>query len=176
MRKVTVVCLGLVLAASWNLRSASAQEEHKQAAETTSAKVVHAYRVDFSINELQDGKKTNTRHYSMILTSGDRNQVKIGTRVPVSTAQTAFQYLDVGTNINCRIVDDGGDDLTLDVRADFTNLSSAEEQRSTQPIIRQVMLSGTTVTTPDKSVIIGAADDPNSNRQFQLEAPVTKLR
>jgi hypothetical protein len=112
----------------------------------------------------------------MILTSGDRNQVKIGTRVPVSTAQTAFQYLDVGTNINCRIVDDGGDDLTLDVRADFTNLSSAEEQRSTQPIIRQVMLSGTTVTTPDKSVIIGAADDPNSNRQFQLEATVTKLR
>jgi len=138
--------------------------------------VVHAYRVDFSINELQDGKKTNTRHYSMILTSGDRNQVKIGTRVPVSTPQTPLQYLDVGTNINCRIVDGSGDDLTLEVHADFTNLSGPEEQRSTQPIIRQVTLSGTTVTTPGRPVIIGAADDPNSNRQFQLEATVTKLR
>jgi hypothetical protein len=176
MRKITVVCLGLVLATSWNLRSAGAQEEHKPAAETTGAKVVHAYRVDFSINELQDGKKTNTRHYSMILTSGDRNQVKIGTRVPVSTAQTGFQYLDVGTNISCRIVDGSGEDLMLEVHADFSNLSSPEEQHSAQPIIRQVTLSGTTVTTPGKSVIIGAADDPNSDRQFQLEATVTKLR
>jgi len=176
MRKPTVLCLGLLLATSCSLRSARAQEEHKTAVETTAAKVVHAYRVDFSINELQDGKKTNTRHYSMILTSGDRNQVKIGTRVPVSTPQTPLQYLDVGTNINCRIVDGSGDDLTLEVHADFTNLSGPEEQRSTQPIIRQVTLSGTTVTTPGRPVIIGAADDPNSNRQFQLEATVTKLR
>lgn len=176
MRKAMVVSLGLALTVWCSLRSARAQEEHKQAAETTSVKVVHAYRVDFSIDELQDGKKTNSRHYSMILTSGDRNQVKIGTRVPVSTAQTSFQYIDVGTNINCRIVDGSGEDLTLDVRADFTNLSSPEDQHSAQPIIRQVTLSGTTVTIPGKSVIIGAADDPNSDRQFQLEATVTKLR
>lgn len=87
-----------------------------------------------------------------------------------------MQYLDVGTNISCRIVDGSGDDVTMEVHADFTNLSSPEEQHSAQPIIRQVTLSGTTVTTPSKSVIIGAADDPNSNRQFQLEATVTKLR
>ena len=175
MRRIAVL-LALLFASSYSLRLAGAQEEHKQAAETPNAKAVHAYRVDFSINELQDGKKTNTRHYSMILTSGDRNQVKIGTRVPVSTSQATMQYLDVGTNISCRIVDGSGDDVTMEVHADFTNLSSPEEQHSAQPIIRQVTLSGTTVTTPSKSVIIGAADDPNSNRQFQLEATVTKLR
>lgn len=175
MRRIALL-LALLFASSYSLRLAGAQEEHKQAAETPNAKAVHAYRVDFSINELQDGKKTNTRHYSMILTSGDRNQVKIGTRVPVSTSQATMQYLDVGTNISCRIVDGSGDDVTMEVHADFTNLSSPEEQHSAQPIIRQVTLSGTSVTTPSKSVIIGAADDPNSNRQFQLEATVTKLR
>jgi hypothetical protein len=32
------------------------------------AKPVEAYRLDFSINELEDGKKINTRQYSMNLT------------------------------------------------------------------------------------------------------------
>ncbi len=175
MRRMAL-CLALLIAGFCSLRLAGAQEEHKQAAEIPNVKTVHAYRVDFSINELQDGKKTNTRRYSMILTSGDRNQVKIGTRVPISTPETPLQYLDVGTNINGRIVDGSGDDLTLEVHADFSNLSGPEEQRSRQPIIRQITLSGTTVTTPGKPVIIGAADDPNSDRQFQLEATVTKLR
>lgn len=175
MRRIALF-LALLFASLYSLRVAGAQEEHKQAAETPNAKAVHAYRVDFSINELQDGKKTNTRRYSMVLTSGDRNQVKIGTRVPVASSPASFQYLDVGTNVNCRIVEGTGDDLSVEVHADFTNLSSPEEQHSASPIIRQVTLSGTTLTTPGKPVIIGAADDPNSNRQFQLEATVTKLR
>src|SRR6185312_2385118 len=186
MRRIAVLSLVLIFAVLNTVQTLHAQEEHKQASEAASAKVVHAYHVDFSINELQDGKKVNTRHYSMILTSGDRNQIKIGTRVPVSTTppqsgvnplvSTQFQYIDVGTNINCRIVDSASEDLSLEVHADFSNLSSPEEQHSTPPIIRQVTLSGTTLTTPGKSVVIGSADDPNSNRQFQLEATVTKLR
>lgn len=179
MRRLAVLSVVLIFAVLGSVHSLHAQEEHKQASETASAKVVHAYRVDFSINELQDGKKINTRHYSMILTSGDRNQIKIGTRVPVSigsSVSTQFQYMDVGTNINCRIVDAASEDLSLEVHADFSNLSSPEEQHSTPPIVRQVTLSGTTLTTPGKPVLIGSADDPNSNRQFQLEATVTKLR
>src|SRR6185437_242444 len=105
MRRIAVLSLVLIFGVLNTVQTLHAQEEHKQASEPASAKVVHAYRVDFSINELQDGKKINSRHYSMILTSGDRNQIKIGTRVPVSTTpsvSTQFQYMDVGTNINCR--------------------------------------------------------------------------
>ena len=43
-----------------------------------------AYRLDFSLNELEDGKKINTRQYSLNLTDGTEPQVlKIGTRVPI---------------------------------------------------------------------------------------------
>jgi len=186
MRRFAVLSLVLIFAVLNTVQTLHAQEEHKQASEPASAKVVHAYHVDFSINELQDGKKINSRHYSMILTSGDRNQIKIGARVPVSTTppqsgvnplvSTQFQYMDVGTNINCRIVDSASEDLSLEVHADFSTLSSPEEQHSTPPIIRQVTLSGTTLTTPGKTIVIGSADDPNSNRQFELQATVTKLR
>lgn len=72
---------------------------------------IEPYRLDFSFNELQEGKKINTRRYSMNLTAGTADEIKIGTRVPVHTgppepqpgmnalANTQFQYMDVGTKI-----------------------------------------------------------------------------
>jgi hypothetical protein len=137
-------------------------------------KPVHPYRVDFLINELDGEKKINARRYSMILTSGDRNQVKIGTRVPVSSTPS-FQYLDVGTAINCRL-SESGDDLVLDVHSDFSSLAGPEEQHSSQPIVRQFDINGSTLVVLGKPIVIGAMDDPNSNRTFQLEATVTRLK
>lgn len=164
------------------LRSLQAQEENKPASEDNKTKTerpitkaVHAYRVDFSISELQDGKRINSRHYSMDLNSGPWSQIKIGTRVPVSQAQGMFQYIDLGTSIDCE-VDEQGEDLALDVRSDFSNISNPEEQHSAQPIIRQIKINGRTLTAPGKPVVIGAVDDPSSTRQFQLEATVTRLK
>jgi hypothetical protein len=170
-----------------SLQSLHAQAETKAAAEegkaksTSPVKPVHAYRVDFSITELAEGKKVNMRHYSMVANSGPWSSLKIGTRVPVATGSTGsgsptqFQYLDVGTNLDCE-VNEQGEDLSLDVRSEFTNLSGAEEQHSPQPIIRQIQINGRTITSPGKSALIGAVDDPTSNRQYQLEAVVTKLK
>jgi hypothetical protein len=178
----------LVLALCSGLVSLCAQEQKNTEPETgkngadqsktnseNPAKPVHAYRVDFSIHELEDGKKINTRHYSMDLNSGPWSGIKIGTRVPVSPSQGTFQYVDLGTNIDCELTDEG-EDVSLDVRSDFSNLASPEEQHSTQPIIRQIKINGRTVTSLGKPVIIGSVDDPNSNRQFQLEATVTRLK
>ena len=101
---VAVICVGLVS----GLRSASAQDESKKDAPARSAKIepVQPYRLDFAFNEVSDGKVLNTRHYSMILTAGESNEIKIGTRVPIASASsvdtpshTQYQYLDVGTNI-----------------------------------------------------------------------------
>lgn len=72
-------------------------------------------------------------------------------------------------------LDEQGEDLALDVRSDFNNLSSPEEH-SSQPIIRQIKINGRTLTAPGKLVVIGAVDDPNSNRTFQLEAAVARLK
>ena len=182
MKRAMGVWLVAISMTFWcGLRTSQAQEENKPASEDNKTKTerpikaVHAYRVDFSISELQDGKRINTRHYSMNLNSGPWSQIKIGTRVPVSPTQGSFQYIDLGTSIDCE-VDEQGEDLALDVRSDFSNLSNPEERRSAQPIIRQIKINGRTLTAPGKPVVIGAVDDPSSTRQFQLEATVTRLK
>src|SRR5579864_1445559 len=180
--------VGITMALWCALIPLHAQEENKPATADNKAKAerpekpVHAYRIDFSIHELEDGKKINTRHYSMDPNSGPWSEIKIGTRVPVVSESLSnkpevsqFQYLDVGTNINCRL-EERGDQLALEVHADFSNIASTSEQHSPQPIIRQIKISGSTLAEAGKPVAIGAVDDPNSNRTFQLEATVTRLK
>ncbi len=117
MRKQTlmVAVLSFMIAAFGSARTACAQEESRESSASKTAKVeeqVDAYRLDVSFNELEDGKKLNTRHYSIDLTGGRPDEIKIGTRVPVVTANCnsssasspsggaseQYQYLDVGTH------------------------------------------------------------------------------
>ena len=152
-------------------RRADSEQQSAPAAE----RPMHPYRADFVISELEDGKRINARHYSMLLNVGGWNQIKIGTRVPVSTEQNMFQYMDIGTGIKCRLIESGSD-LAIDVQTDFSSLSAPEEQHSRQPITRQVSINGNTLVTSGKPVVIGIVDESTSKRQFQLEATVTKLR
>lgn len=162
----------------------------KHAADTTEPD--HTYRLEFTISELEDGKKINSRQYSMTLKSGDDNEIKIGTRVPVEVKQTEIQYLDVGTNIWCRLRDRAGEepsshglrdlswlgnDVMLNVRSELSNFAIPEQQsQSMRPTIRQIKIDSSTIVTTGKQMVVGSADDPNSKRQFQLEVLVTKLK
>jgi len=156
-----------------------AQEKQKQ-----DSSPAIAYRIDYSVNEMEDGKKINTRQYSMNLSvlndrawEGDTNELKIGARVPVESETGKFQYLDVGTNIWSRLRQQA-DTLTLEVRAELGSIAAAPEQQSPRvpPVVRQVQINGSTVVLPGKPMVLGIVDDPTSKRQFQLEVTVTKLR
>jgi hypothetical protein len=160
-----------------------------------SEKPVHAYRLDFALNELEAEKKVNTRHYSINLdVPGERQEVKIGTRVPVVTSSfpagassggtatpavsTEYQYVDIGTHIWCSLKEHG-DDLELQAGSEISNIDAgpgSETNGLTGPVIRQIKIGGSTVVTPGKPIVIGSADDPTSRRQFQLEVTVTKLK
>src|SRR5579864_3609660 len=138
---------------------------------------VHAYQVNFSVNELEDGKKINTRQYSMNLNADDADEIKIGTRVPVDSGPGTFQYLDVGTNIWCRI-GERAEGIPLTVRADVNNLATPDQAsgRESRPIVRQFKINASTLAQVGKSVVVGSVDDPNSKRQFQLEVTVSKVK
>lgn len=142
-----------------------------------SEKTLNAYRLDFSVNELEDGKKINTRQYSLNLNSDNSNELKIGTRVPVESKQGEFQYLDVGTSIWSNIRDVNGA-IDLSVRAEISNFAIPEQNQSrdTRPVLRQLKINAGTLAVLGKPMILGSVDDPNSKRQFQLEVVVTKLK
>lgn len=142
----------------------------------------HAYRLDFTVNEIEDGKKINSRQYSMNLNAGDQSEIKIGTRVPVEVKNSEIQYMDVGTNIWCRMRDRRdvtwlGNDVLMNVRSEISNFAAPDQTTQTmRPILRQMKIEASTIATISKPMVVGVVDDPNSKRQFQLEVTVTKLR
>lgn len=155
----------------------SSTEARAQPGVDTTEKPVHAYRLDFSVNELEDGKKINTRQYSLNLNADDANEIKIGTRVPIESKQGEFQYMDVGTNIWCRI-GERPEGIPLNVRAEISNFAIPEQQadRGSRPVLRQLKINASTLALLGKPMVVGSVDDPNSKRQFQLEVTVSKLR
>lgn len=171
---------------------ARAQDSAPAKAAAEAAEPGHSYRLDFTLNEIEDGKKINSRQYAMNLNSGDQSELKIGTRVPVEVKQSEIQYLDVGTSIWCRLRDRGsrdvsergirdlswlGNDVMLNVRAELSNFAIPDQQgQSMRPAIRQMKIDSSAIATVSKGMVIGTVDDPNSKRQFQLEVMVTKLK
>jgi hypothetical protein len=69
---------------------------------------VGSYRFDISINELEGGRKVNTRQYSMHVNAveGRSGSLKIGTRIPIELKQGEIEYFDLGTKISARIQSD----------------------------------------------------------------------
>ena len=158
---------------AWAQESGSAVK----AVEKEAPRPMEAYRLDFSINEFENGKKVNSRQYSMNLTASQPQDIKIGTRVPVEGKQGEVQYMDVGTNISGRLQSRNGQ-LELIVNTEMTNFAIPEQAtgHETHPVIRQLKIGGSTLVVLGTPMVIGSADDPNSKRQFQVEVTMTKLR
>lgn len=153
----------------------AASASSSKGAEPKAAIPLEAYRVDFSINELEDGKKINTRQYSMDLTKDQPQDIKIGTKIPVATKDGEFQYIDLGTNISGRL-QPHNDQLELIVHVDMSSFAVPEQSHDSHSLIRQFKIGGGTLVVLGKPMVIGSADDPNSKRQFQVEVTMTKLR
>jgi hypothetical protein len=167
---------------AWAQNSSAAKPAAKPDPGDEQEEAGHAYRLDFTVNEMEDGKKINSRQYSMNMTSGE-NEMKIGSRVPVEVKEGEFQYIDVGTSLWCRLRDHKdenwlGNDVMLTVRSELSNFASPDQEATTRPrpIIRQLKIDAHTIAMVGKPLIVGVVDDPNSKRQFQLEVTVTKLR
>jgi hypothetical protein len=188
MRKAMAVLMAVMTVGLWFVPMPAQAQEGSKESNPGPAKVrpMEPYRLDFSFNEILDGKIVNTRRYSMSLTASNADEIKIGTRVPVAVSVTAashgdpvpsFQYLDIGTNIWAQLREHG-DELMLVVKGDVSNLDvdSGDHAGTSAPVVRQIKISGDTLLVVGKPIMIGSADDPNSKRQFQLEVTATKLR
>jgi hypothetical protein len=176
MRNVVRLILLSLAVVTWSLQPSVAQKSNPALERVEVAeKPQNAYRLDFSVGEIEGGKKVNSRQYSMNLNGGDANAVKIGTRVPVETKQGEFQYLDVGTNIWARVTE-RANGLGLEVRAEISNFAMNNEETKLRPLLRQMQINGSTLVTIGKPIVVGSVDDPNSTRQFQLEVTATKLK
>ena len=139
----------------------------------------HTYRVTYTLAESDGGKRVGIQHFSMVVVTGQRVQLKQGDKIPVATGsygkdkasqETQFTYLDVGINL----------DTTLDQFANGLRLRSKVEQSSVspvrqtiadvdEPIVRQSVLEGTSVIVPGKPLNLGGIDVVDSTRHIDIE-------
>jgi hypothetical protein len=85
---IVAAALILILMAGGATGKASAQDSSPAKAAPEAEKTVNSYRLDFAVNEFEDGKKINTRQYSMNLNAEDQNRNASSDRV-----QTGRVYL-----------------------------------------------------------------------------------
>ena len=175
MLKQRLLCAIFMLLIVCGLQPLTRAQDASPATVPKALPVVSAYHLDFAVDELQNGKKINTRRYSMNLTEeGKSRELKIGTRVPIES-DGKINYLDVGTLIAAQIVS-WQTPLSLDVVVEISSFATPDEaMRAAHPLLRNVQISARTPVVFGKAIVVGSVDDSNSDRQFQLEVTVTKL-
>lgn len=173
---------GLLMPASF----AAPQEAAKAStgSKEASTRPASVYRLDFVVRELEDGKQLNSRNYSLSAKSGDWANLRVGSRVPVGSVERqdykGLDYRDVGINIDCQPHErDEGGGVLLDFRFESSSIvppDKAKELPSAWPIIRQVRFSGNSLVALGKPTVISTLDDVTSNRRYEVEVTVTKVK
>jgi type II secretory pathway component GspD/PulD (secretin) len=143
-----------------------------------------AYRLAYTITELDGDKTVSTQHMSMVAVIGQRTSVKEGDKIPLATGttgennstQTQFTYIDVGMNF----------DATIEEQGEGVSLKSKVEQSSVgptntiagvaEPVIRQTVLEGTSILTLNKPVMLGSIDVPTTTRRFDIAVVLEPIK
>jgi hypothetical protein len=175
------LCCGSLMAQNEAEKSPATSVPSKQEARSATW-----YRIQIAINEMEDGKKINTRNYSMDTEDNGRQaSMKVGSRLPVprsSTSSDSWQYIDVGLEIECWIgFREGYHDnkLGLTTVLDMSSVVDANQAKNTAPgipIIRHLRSGTNTAVVLGKPMLIASIEDPTlTNRKYTIEATVTKL-
>src|SRR4051812_10278248 len=141
-------------------------------AQTNEAKPINDYKVDFSVYEVQAGKRSNVRNYTVFVRGDGRMKTtRVGNRIPIATGkENNIQYMDVGLNFMCAINGEKDGQPLLDFTFELGSLVAPEGGTPDRvPVVRQVRQDGMAQITPGKATIIASMDDTNTSRTIQVE-------
>jgi hypothetical protein len=131
------------------------------------------YRLTYTMTERDGAKTIGVEHFSIIVASGSRTDLKQGSRVPVAVsgaANSEITYLDVGQEIEASL--DGYLD-GVRLRTKVVQSGIAEDKSGAagtqDPVIRQTTLEGTSTLVQGKSLVLGSLDIPGSTRHQEVE-------
>jgi len=150
-------------------------------------KPAHVYKLDYVFTELEGGKKTDSKNYTLLLDSDRKTgRLRVGTRMPVATGagEAKWQYMDLGVTIEANTLSATDTSLGLRNRVEVSSIAmpAAESGKAasigapTQPIIRN-FTGESEVTVPfNKPTTLFTLDEPNSKRSFQVQLTATEIR
>ena len=184
MRKVTSIRWAIMLVAFCLLlipNAGSAQQENVKETTNKEQKPVAAYRLEFNIRELENGKRLNSRNYMMMAREGDTGKIRIENNVPYPTGTTVngspqWQYHGVGMNIDCRPRQQEIG-VALDIVVRFSSVAPQPASASiSSPVLHSDETDVQTVVAFGKPTLVTSLDDVDSNRRYEIEVTATKVK
>ena len=167
---VMAICLPLIP------KSVSGQEEKGKEPVASVPKPVMAYRLEFSVREVENGKRSNSRNYMMMAEERDWAKIRVGNRVPYQTAEKQYQYTNVGLSIDCRPHEQEGG-VALEIIVDFSGVApQSEAAPSFNPVFRSNRSEVQAVVALGKPTVVTSLDDVESNRHYEIEVTATKVK
>lgn len=148
----------------------------------TSERPTGVYKLDYVFSEVQDGKRINVRNYSTLVRVGDRSSIRLGDRVPVMVGSSKeaehSQYMDTGVNIDCRVEQEVEAGLGLYTNVEISSVAPQQpgDNRSGNPIVRQMKFQLDQIVPAGKPTLIGSADEVDGTRRIEIQATATKVR
>jgi hypothetical protein len=182
-RAPLAIAAGLLLAGSL----ATAQETPKAAPpppppSEAQAKPASVYRMDFVVRELENSKRINSRSYSLSGTTKEGAGLRVTSRVPTAylggEGKSILEYRDVGINIDC-VPEEMDNSVLLMTRFASSSVVPREPGPNPPydgPVIREVKFNGKTPVILGKPMVIATLDDAATNRRFEIEVTVTKVK
>ncbi|HMD83510.1 MAG TPA: hypothetical protein VKO18_02275, partial [Terriglobia bacterium] len=174
------IALAFVLTCAACLPWAAAQETPKEG--EAQIKPADSYKVEFTVNELDNGKKINSRSYSMQIRAEavakwtDMKRLRVGSQVPVATGSSGgFHYMDVGMNIDCRLLPMGNGKVAIGTNWEYSSVEGEQVHEAPNPVMRHVRSEVEAVIPLDKATVISEMDDVASTHHFVFEVKVTKI-
>lgn len=146
----------------------------------------NVYKLDYVIAELEGGKRVEAREYSMLVEENPVmpptkwGRLRVGNRIPVAGSPTAFNYTDVGVNIDAfaRQVT-GSSALGLNTKVEVSSVVLGVGQGEKlptapgQPTFRNFRTESDVVVPLGKPTVLFALDELNSKRSFQVQVTAT---
>lgn len=183
----------LLAALAMGTTSVLAQEKPKSEDANTEARQTETtpLKVSVTFTEFEGDKKVKSLPYTMIVIADGRNPksvVKMGSRVPVYAGKDAFQYLDVGSNIDCQAsrTKDNKFDLRLSLDRSWVEgsvampvdpgLTSQTSGQFPEPIVRQFRSDLSLTLRDGQTVESSFATDPLSGKVFKVEVSLNILK
>jgi type II secretory pathway component GspD/PulD (secretin) len=135
------------------------------------------YRLTYTITQTEKGQPAGTQHVALIVASGERADLKQGTRIPIvtgtvaagaSTPTTQVQYVDVGLKIEASLAGTP-DDLRLRTKVEQSSIAEEKSSMGPQdPVIRQTTLEGMSTLAQGKPFVLGSLDIPGTTRHMEI--------
>ncbi|HVS74091.1 MAG TPA: hypothetical protein VHE23_01600 [Candidatus Acidoferrales bacterium] len=169
-----------------------AQDKPKQ---TDAPKPFIPLRLQVVFTEFEGDKKVSSQPYTIFTNSGDqgRTQMRMGVRVPVYTGgketQAQFQYIDVGTNIDCKVLAAEGGQFRMELNLERSSAYSTSgpvekagdarselQASSSQPTLRTFRSFVTLLLHDGQTLQSNMATDPATGRVLKVDVTLTVVK